>query len=90
MSDVKGGNLANLWAVGGKQQLQARANGWHYQFCPECGWRLTGKFSRCPRCVADLRISVCPYCGGEVPSRLDQCPRCSAPRKHLSEPIDQI
>jgi hypothetical protein len=37
-----------------------------------------------------LRISVCPYCGGEVPSRLDPCPRCSAPRKHLSEPIDQI
>jgi predicted amidophosphoribosyltransferase len=79
MSEVKGGNLADLWAVGGQQNPPDANNQWRFRFCPECGWQLTGKFSHCPRCGADLRLSVCPYCGGDIPSRLEQCPRCSAP-----------
>ncbi|HAF48779.1 MAG TPA: hypothetical protein DCL08_06000 [Anaerolineaceae bacterium] len=75
------GNLANLWAVGGKQTDIGNAEGNHfyYRYCPQCGWKLTGKFSTCPRCGADLRINVCPYCGGRVPASEDNCLRCSAP-----------
>ena len=85
MSGVKGGNLADLWAVGGQQNAPEGMKGWHYRYCPECGWQLTGKFSRCPRCGANLRLFVCPYCGGEVPARLEHCPRCSAPLSDTEE-----
>ncbi|MFN2302722.1 MAG: double zinc ribbon domain-containing protein [Anaerolineales bacterium] len=85
MPKSRQGNLANLWAVGGQQSMREGENRWHYKFCPECGWRLTGKFSRCPRCEADLRLSACPYCGGDVPKRLKRCPRCTAPLKGTLE-----
>jgi len=71
------GNLANLWAVGGAQR-PGRSVGLT-DICPGCGWQLTGKFSRCPRCEADLRLKLCPYCGGEIFVSAMQCPRCTAP-----------
>ena len=74
------GNLANLWAVGGKQAgfVNAGRNRIYYQFCHQCGWKLTGKFSTCPRCGADLGFKPCPYCGEEIPGIAKRCPRCSA------------
>ena len=72
-----GGNLAGLWAVGGAQQV-AKPSSMMVK-CPSCGWQLTGKFSRCPRCGADLHLQQCPYCGGEIFSSSTQCPRCTAP-----------
>jgi predicted amidophosphoribosyltransferase len=81
MMEAHQGNLANLWAVGGNQADPIKAEGHrlYYKFCPKCGWQLTGKFSTCPRCNADLRIKVCPYCRGEIPANKGVCPRCSAP-----------
>jgi predicted amidophosphoribosyltransferase len=81
MSKGHQGDLANLWAVGGKQSeiIHAERERFFYRFCPQCGWQLTGKFSTCPRCSADLRIKVCPYCRGEIPANKGVCPRCSAP-----------
>jgi len=81
MSEGHQGDLANLWAVGGNQAdlIKAEGHRFYYKFCFQCGWQMTGKFSSCPRCVADLRIRDCPYCGGEIPANVDICPRCSAP-----------
>ncbi len=74
------GNLASLWAVGGEQhQSPGRDHDkGYYQFCPVCGWKLTGKFSTCPRCGADMRVKLCPFCGGSIPASTDHCPRCTA------------
>ena len=72
--------LADLWAVGG-QHVSAdkkEPKSFYYQFCPGCGWKLTGKFSTCPRCGEDLRTEECLYCRGVIPAGLDQCPRCTA------------
>jgi len=77
MHEGNSGNLANLWAVGGKQHPASVVG--LTDVCPSCGWQLTGKFSCCPRCGADLRLRQCPYCGGEVFSSHTQCPRCTAP-----------
>jgi hypothetical protein len=77
MNSGGGGNLAGLWAVGGAQR-SAKPLG-VTDVCPSCGWQLTGKFSRCPRCGADLHLQQCPYCGGEIFACHTQCPRCSAP-----------
>ncbi|MFU8826852.1 MAG: double zinc ribbon domain-containing protein [Brevefilum sp.] len=76
MTGSSQGELANLWAVGG---AQVSCEGGGYRYCPECGWQLTGKFSTCPRCRADLRMVSCPYCGGRVPAQAELCPRCTAP-----------
>jgi predicted amidophosphoribosyltransferase len=75
------GGLANLWAVGGLQTASEdrESSGGYYRYCPGCGWRLTGKFSTCPRCKADLSRIVCPYCRGTIPAGNEQCPRCTAP-----------
>ena len=88
MPDNITGDLANLWAVGGKQVPSTDGEGeqgdpryrpdWEV-CCTECGWQLTGKFSTCPKCGADLRLKPCPYCRGTVPARADECPRCTAP-----------
>lgn len=75
------GGLAGLWAVGGQQvsgENDQERRG-YYQFCPGCGWQLTGKFSTCPKCGADLRTGVCSYCGGVIPVDFEVCPRCTAP-----------
>jgi RNA polymerase subunit RPABC4/transcription elongation factor Spt4 len=81
MSEGHQGGLAGLWAVGGRQVSgendQARHG--YYQFCPGCGWQMTGKFSTCPKCGADLRTKACPYCGGAIPVDSEVCPRCTAP-----------
>lgn len=81
MSEGHQGDLANLWAVGGKQSdlLLSESSHFYYRYCPQCGWKLTGKFSTCPRCGADLKLKICDYCGGKVPANEDNCPRCSAP-----------
>jgi len=54
MSPSNQGELADLWAVGGMQIVSAASGSkpWYYSFCPGCGWKLTGKFSTCPRCGA--------------------------------------
>jgi predicted amidophosphoribosyltransferase len=81
MSAGQQGDLAGLWAVGGQQVSMGNAQegGGYYQFCPGCGWQLTGKFSTCPKCGADMRLKVCPYCGGAIPVCAEVCPRCTAP-----------
>jgi len=73
-------DLANLWAVGGEQVSNPleEVDSEFYRYCPNCGWRLTSKFSTCPRCGADLSLQRCPYCGGVIHARVDQCPRCTA------------
>jgi len=81
MMEAHQGNLANLWAVGGKQSeiIHVERERFFYRFCPQCGWQLTGKFSTCPRCGADMSLKRCSYCEGEVPANEENCPRCSAP-----------
>jgi predicted amidophosphoribosyltransferase len=73
--------LAGLWAVGGQQVPEGndQERQGYYHFCPGCGWQLTGKFSTCPKCGADLRTKACPYCGGTIPVDHEVCPRCNAP-----------
>lgn len=78
MNSRGGGNLAGLWAVGGAQRVEKPSS--VVDKCPSCGWQLTGRFSRCPRCGADLRLRTCHYCGGEIFASSDQCPRCTAPQ----------
>ncbi len=75
------GDLAGLWAVGGKQVIadEADISQWDYIYCPECGWKLTARFSTCPRCGANLRTKPCPYCQGQIPVTAKACPRCTAP-----------
>jgi RNA polymerase subunit RPABC4/transcription elongation factor Spt4 len=75
------GDLAGLWALGGSQAIKEvnASDKFFYRFCPECGWRLTGKFSTCPWCGADLSVKVCPYCKGMIPAGASICPRCTAP-----------
>jgi len=72
-----GGNLANLWAVGGKQRSKNNIGLWDK--CPTCGWFITGKFSSCPRCNADLRLYECLYCGEDIFASHMHCPHCTAP-----------
>jgi len=80
------GGLADLWTVGGAQEVgEGRPISDQYPpFCPQCGWKLTGKFSRCPRCGAELSLIQCPYCGGQIPASTDRCPRCTAPLEKTS------
>ena len=87
MSPRYQGELGNLWAAGGKQADFAgdERKYWYYKFCPGCGWKLTGKFSTCPRCKADLRTKKCPYCSGEIPVDVKFCPRCTAQQADFSE-----
>ena len=87
MSPSCQGELKNLWAVGGKQAEPAgdeRKNR-QYTYCPGCGWKLTGKFSTCPRCEADLRTKECLYCGGVIPADVKFCPRCTAQQADFSK-----
>jgi len=72
--------LTNLWAVGGRQigLFYDEITPFYYKFCPGCGWKLTGKFSTCPRCGEDLRTAICTYCRGEIPAGVENCPRCTA------------
>ena len=81
MGEDHQGNLANLWAMGGVQDNDKHSGGhsFCYDFCPDCGWQLTGKFSTCPRCGADLGFTTCPYCGGEIHRKSKHCPHCTAP-----------
>lgn len=81
MCEDSQGSLANLWAVGGEQYKDNAVAGFRsfYKFCPKCGWQLTGKFSTCPRCGADLNTMDCPFCGGDIPTNAKNCPRCCAP-----------
>ena len=80
MSQDYQGDLAGLWAVGGKQVAPGGAEGGQrvYRYCPDCGWQMTGRFTTCPRCGADLKTKVCPYCGGVIPVSANECPRCLA------------
>ena len=81
MASPSQGDLANLWAAGG-QQIRSpgeNADAGSDTDCPECGWQLTGKFSACPRCGADLRCVNCAYCGGKVLARHGLCPHGTAP-----------
>lgn len=77
------GDLANLWAVGGKQVYSKKSNQTNrfYLFCPNCGWKLTGKFFTCPRCGVNLSTVKCPYCGGVIPAKAEECPHCTGPLK---------
>jgi len=80
MHSEEQGQLADLWAVGGEQSVLnefKRYKGF-FQYCPGCAWKLTGKFSTCPRCGEDLRMKICPYCRGVIPVCGENCPRCTA------------
>lgn len=85
MSPGNDGQLADLWAVGGEHFIRINKSKGYYAFCPGCGWKLTGKFSTCPRCGEDLRTEMCPYCKGSIPYGVEHCPRCTV---DLSDPVD--
>lgn len=83
MSGTFSGDLANLWAVGGKQEtiLSGASSGQFNQVCHGCDWQLTGKFSTCPKCGADLRLVTCTYCGEAALQKDVECAHCTAPLK---------
>ena len=81
MSKRQQSDPADLWVVGGKWEKDRSVATFrsYYEFCPQCGWWLTGRFSICPSCGADLKLKLCPYCRGMVPANEKNCHRCSAP-----------
>jgi hypothetical protein len=81
MMEETNSNLADLWAVAGARPNAEPVGGqdvWPDD-CPGCGWKLTGKFSRCPRCGERIVLTRCAYCQGPVPLDVAACPHCTAP-----------
>lgn len=47
--------------------------------CPECGYKISGRFDWCPQCGSRLMPYACEYCQGIIPRDAINCPRCGAP-----------